>query len=70
MEDSDQFAVDHRHAKLSKANKTLLDFALASFTSVLKRRLGEFFKRPTQKFNGYGSQLAELYNGMDLRKDF
>jgi sulfoxide reductase catalytic subunit YedY len=32
-------------------------------------RLGEFFKRPTQKFNGY-SQVAGLYNGMDLRRNF
>jgi hypothetical protein len=34
MEDS----VDDRHAKLSKANKTLLDFALASLTSALSRQ--------------------------------
>ena len=40
------------------------------WSQATERRLGEFFKRPTQKFNGYGSQVVGLYNGMDLRKDF
>ena len=40
------------------------------WSQATERRLGEFFKRPTQKFNGYGIQVAGLYNGMDLRKDF
>jgi sulfoxide reductase catalytic subunit YedY len=40
------------------------------WSQATERRLGEFFKRPTQKFNGYASQVAGLYNGMDLRKDF
>lgn len=35
-----------------------------------ERRIGEFFKRPTLKFNGYGDQVASLYTGMDLRKNF
>ena len=35
-----------------------------------ERRIGEFFKRDTLKFNGYGDQVAHLYNGMDLRKNF
>jgi methionine sulfoxide reductase catalytic subunit len=34
-----------------------------------ERRLGEFFKRPTLMFNGY-DQVASLYSGMDLRKNF
>jgi len=33
-----------------------------------ERRLGEFTKRKTLKFNGYGDQVASLYNGMDLKK--
>ncbi|HWB99638.1 MAG TPA: protein-methionine-sulfoxide reductase catalytic subunit MsrP, partial [Bryobacteraceae bacterium] len=33
-----------------------------------ERRLGEFYKRKTLKFNGYGDQVASLYNGMDLSK--
>ena len=35
-----------------------------------ERRLGEFFKRKTLPFNGYGEQVAGLYAGMDLRKHF
>jgi sulfoxide reductase catalytic subunit YedY len=34
-----------------------------------ERRLGEFLKRPTLMFNGY-DQVASLYTGMDLRKNF
>ena len=35
-----------------------------------ERRLGEFLRRKTQAFNGYGEQVASLYTGMDLRKFF
>jgi sulfoxide reductase catalytic subunit YedY len=35
-----------------------------------ERRLGEFFMRKTVKFNGYGDQVAQLYAGMDLRKNY
>ena len=35
-----------------------------------ERRLGELFKRPTLKFNGYEDQIAGLYAGMNLRKSF
>ena len=34
-----------------------------------ERRLGEFTKRKTLKFNGY-NEVASLYNGMDLRKNY
>jgi sulfoxide reductase catalytic subunit YedY len=33
-----------------------------------ERRIGEFRKRPTLPFNGYGEQVAQLYAGMDPRK--
>ena len=33
-----------------------------------EQRLGEFGKRSTLMFNGYGDQVASLYNGMDLMK--
>jgi methionine sulfoxide reductase catalytic subunit len=33
-----------------------------------ERRIGEFFRRKTLMFNGYGDQVASLYSGMDLRK--
>jgi sulfoxide reductase catalytic subunit YedY len=35
-----------------------------------ERRIGEFRHRPTLMFNGYGSQVASLYAGMDLRAHF
>jgi sulfoxide reductase catalytic subunit YedY len=35
-----------------------------------ERRIGEWSKRPTLPFNGYGEQVASLYTGMDLRKYF
>jgi sulfoxide reductase catalytic subunit YedY len=40
------------------------------WSQARERRLGEFFKRPTLPFNGYGDQVAGLYVGMDLKKDF
>jgi len=39
------------------------------WSQAKERRLGEFFKRPTLMFNGY-DQVASLYNGMDLKKNF
>ena len=35
-----------------------------------ERRIGDFFKRPTLMFNGYAEQVAHLYNGLDLRRNF
>jgi sulfoxide reductase catalytic subunit YedY len=40
------------------------------WSQAKERRLGEFSKRPTLMFNGYGDQVASLYSGMDLRKWF
>ena len=35
-----------------------------------ERRIGQFYRRPTLPFNGYGDQVASLYAGMDLRRNF
>ena len=35
-----------------------------------ERRIGEVLKRDTLMFNGYGEQVASLYEGMDLREFF
>ena len=40
------------------------------WSQATERRIGEFFKRKTQMFNGYGNQVAGMYKGMDLRKLF
>jgi len=38
------------------------------WSQAKERRLGEIFKRNTLMFNGYGDQVASMYNGMDLKK--
>ena len=35
-----------------------------------ERRIGEFLMRPTVMFNGYGDQVASLYAGMDLKRNY
>jgi len=38
------------------------------WSQASERRIGEFRRRPTLMFNGYGEQVASLYRGMDLKK--
>ena len=40
------------------------------WSQAKERRIGEFLKRPTLMYNGYGDQVASLYTGMDLKKNF
>jgi sulfoxide reductase catalytic subunit YedY len=40
------------------------------WSQARERRIGEFFKRKTLMFNGYADQVAGLYAGMDLRKNY
>jgi methionine sulfoxide reductase catalytic subunit len=40
------------------------------WSQATERRIGEFRKRPTLAFNGYGPQVAQMYRGMDLEKFF
>ncbi len=40
------------------------------WSQARERRIGEFLRRKTLPFNGYGDQVASLYNGLDLRKNF
>ncbi|MFA7429041.1 MAG: protein-methionine-sulfoxide reductase catalytic subunit MsrP, partial [Rhodospirillaceae bacterium] len=35
-----------------------------------ERRIGDFLRRPTQMFNGYGDEVAGLYSGMNLSESF
>jgi len=39
------------------------------WSQAKERRIGEFRKRDTLMFNGYGDQVARLYSGMDLKRD-
>jgi sulfoxide reductase catalytic subunit YedY len=40
------------------------------WTQASERRIGQFRRIKTLMFNGYGDQVASMYAGMDLRKNF
>lgn len=40
------------------------------WSQAKERRIGDFARRPTLMFNGYGEQVAHLYDGLDLRKNY
>jgi sulfoxide reductase catalytic subunit YedY len=40
------------------------------WSQASERRIGEFFRRKTLMFNGYGDQVASLYAGLDLKKNY
>ncbi len=40
------------------------------WSQARERRVGEFFKRKTLIFNGYAEEVASMYAGMDLRKNY
>lgn len=40
------------------------------WSQATERRIGEFRRRETLPFNGYGQYVADLYRGMDLKRDF
>ena len=40
------------------------------WTQATERRIGEFFRRKTLMFNGYGDQVASMYSKLDLKKNF
>ena len=40
------------------------------WSQAKERRIGELFKRDTLMFNGYSEEVAHLYTGMDLRRNY
>ena len=40
------------------------------WSQATERRIGEFLRRKTLPFNGYGEQVASMYKGMDLKKHY
>jgi len=40
------------------------------WSQASERRIGDLGRRATLAFNGYGQEVASLYNGMDLRRNF
>jgi methionine sulfoxide reductase catalytic subunit len=46
------------------------DVSHPRWSQASERRIGELSRRKTLLFNGYADQVASLYAGMDLRKNF
>jgi sulfoxide reductase catalytic subunit YedY len=40
------------------------------WSQASERRIGEFSRRQTLTFNGYAAEVASLYKGLDLRRNF
>jgi sulfoxide reductase catalytic subunit YedY len=40
------------------------------WSQAKERRIGEFWRRETLPFNGYADEVASLYAGLDLRKNY
>ncbi len=40
------------------------------WSQATERRIGEWSRRQTTLFNGYGEQVAQMYAGLDLQKNF
>jgi sulfoxide reductase catalytic subunit YedY len=46
------------------------DVSHPRWSQATERRIGEFRRRKTLMFNGYADQVASLYAGMDLKKNY
>jgi sulfoxide reductase catalytic subunit YedY len=46
------------------------DVSHPRWSQATERRIGELGRRPTLKFNGYEEEVAYLYEGMDLAKNY
>jgi sulfoxide reductase catalytic subunit YedY len=40
------------------------------WSQATERRIGEFLKRKTLMFNGYADQVASMYAGLDLKRNY
>lgn len=58
-------AVPERYGFYSNVNP---DVDRVPWSQRYERRIGDFFKRKTLPFNGYGEQVSSLYARMDLEK--
>ena len=46
------------------------DVDQVEWSQATERRIGEFLRRRTLLFNGYGDQVASMYAGMNLRRNY
>ncbi len=60
-------AAPHEYGFYSNVNS---DVDHPRWSQKKERRIGTFLKRQTQPFNGYAEEVAYLYKGMDLKKNF
>jgi sulfoxide reductase catalytic subunit YedY len=60
-------AASHEYGFYANVNP---DVPHPRWSQSTERRIGEFSRRPTLPFNGYAEQVAGLYAGMDLRKNY
>ena len=56
-------ALPHEYGFYSNVNP---DRPHPRWSQASERRIGEFSRRETLMFNGYGAQVADLYKDMDL----
>jgi sulfoxide reductase catalytic subunit YedY len=62
-----QESIPHEYGFYSNVNPSVDH---PRWTQATERRIGEFFRRKTLMFNGYGEQVAGLYAGLDLKKNY
>jgi sulfoxide reductase catalytic subunit YedY len=62
-----QESAPHEYGFYSNVNPTVDH---PRWSQATERRIGEFFRRKTLMFNGYADQVASLYAGMDLKKNY
>ena len=69
-----RFVERQPHTTWNDANPPLYGFWAnvnpAIYPQQTERRIGEFWERKTLLFNGYADQVASLYSGMDLNKNY
>jgi sulfoxide reductase catalytic subunit YedY len=58
-------AASHEYGFYSNVNP---EVSHPRWSQATERRIGEFRRRKTLMFNGYGDQVASLYAGLDLKK--
>jgi sulfoxide reductase catalytic subunit YedY len=62
-----QVAVPNEYGFYANVNP---DVSHPRWSQATERRIGELTRRKTLPFNGYAEQVADLYAGLDLRKNF
>ena len=62
-----EIAAPHEYGFYANVNP---DVDHPRWSQATERRLGEFRRRKTEMFNGYGEQVAQMYSSMDLRRNF